>query len=316
MPGRSQAGDRSSEEYYLLSLFLVIDRILNSLLDPRFFFRPDIFFKAVLRKLRPKSGRVVATTSWGDAFDLDPLKLIGSHVFIRGVHELTVCEALARLADRDETLVDVGANIGIMTSLMSRVAGPDGKVIACEAHPVIVEELKKNVARWKRGNILVMHTAISDACGTLRIMDAADAHLNEGTSKVLTRQETITSGKLFTVPATTLDELVGAGRLGVMKVDVEGHEKEVFRGATKLLRERRVRDIVFESTSLYPSAAHQALLDHGYTIFRMERSLFAPRLTNPETGGHEGELTDFVATVDLERLKARFVLPGWKALRL
>lgn len=297
----------------------MIGRVFQTLFDPRFFFRPDILVRAVFRKLRPRPSRVLVKTVWGDTFDLNPHKMIGAHVYMRGVHELAVCETLSRLTEPGELVVDVGANIGVMSSLLSRLTGPTGKVISCEAHPAIVEELRQNIKLWNRHNIKVLHAAISSETGRLLIQDSPDAHLNEGTARVRTAEGSAAASAdgCFTVSATTLDEVVGSNKLGVLKVDVEGHEAEVFKGAQRLLGERRIRDIVFESPIHYPCAAHQCLLDHGYAIFRIRSSMFAPCVVPADfNAAHGTGLTDFVATTDVARLQRRMAARGWQVLKL
>lgn len=67
-------------------------------LTPCFIFRPDIFARACWRKFAERPDRCLAKTAWDDWLDVEPHKFIGAQVYMRGVHELPVCEVLWRLA--------------------------------------------------------------------------------------------------------------------------------------------------------------------------------------------------------------------------
>ena len=160
--------------------------------------------QACMRKLRHRPAQVIVKTSWGDAFEVDPLKFIGSHLYMRGVHELSVCEALVRLADPGETVGDVGANIGVMTSLLSRRVGKFGHVIAFEAHPAIAIELRGNASRWLRNNIQIIEAAVSKGSGMLTMQESGDTS-NEGTAQIRSEDSKMGGGKCFDVRVVSLD---------------------------------------------------------------------------------------------------------------
>ncbi len=292
-----------------------IERI-SSLLDPRFFFRPDIFLRACVRKVRTRPDRVLLRTSWGDALEVDPRKFIGAHLYLRGVHELPVCEALVRLTDPGETVADIGANIGVMTCLLSRQVGERGWVFAIEAHPQVAKDLRDNMNLWARHNIHIIHAAVSKVSGVLTIQEAPDSETNEGTAHVSTNACRVRSGKRFEVRAVRLDEEFPTAKLALIKIDVEGHELAVLEGAAGLLEKRTIRDIVFEGTRDCQSEARRLLVWYGYAVFRLEGGFFRPRLVEPAEPSKRVEpAADFVATTNPERALKRFATGGWKALR-
>lgn len=134
--------------------------------------------------------------------------------------------------------VDVGANRGVYTYLMSAQAGPAGHVHAVEPFPAHRERLRTLARRL--GNITVHPAAVSDHSGRemLRIpvhdghrIDAL-ATLEPGPPGTGARQ-----GEEFCpVPVCTLDELLAGERpVSLLKCDVEGHEQQVLRGAAGIL---------------------------------------------------------------------------------
>ena len=288
---------------------------VTSLFDPCFLFRPDVFGQACVRKLRKRPDNYLVKTSWGDAFAVDPRKFIGAHLYMRGVHELPVCEALWRLADAGETVADIGANIGVMTSVLSRRVGTLGRVIAFEPHPLIARSLRNNAKRWSRNNVQVVEAAVSKASGFLTLRESGDCETNEGTAQIRSKDPQSVSGRCFEVRAVALDREFKGTKVSVIKIDVEGHELAVLEGATGLLKQGAIRDIVFESTYHYPNAFHRLLLSCGYSVFRIGHGFWGPQLIDPvKLGKGVNLLADYVATTEPNRARKRFAHLGWKAL--
>lgn len=260
-----------------------------------------------------RPAEAIVEAAWGDRFLVDPRKFIGAHLYMRGVHELPICETIYRLAGRGETILDVGANIGVMTSIASRRAGPDGRVISIEAHPVIVEQLKSNSLRWTRGNIEIIHAAASDHSGELLIVESPGFGQNEGTAKVERTNEKKDSVS-YRVQSICLDDVIGGRSIGVVKIDVEGHEGLVIEGARRSLDQHLVRDIIFESSSDYPNPVHRKLTGKGYSIVEIGMTLLGPILSNPSTGDSE-VLRDYLATLDLPRAQRLLESTGWEVLK-
>jgi FkbM family methyltransferase len=137
------------------------------------------------------------------------------------------------LTGAGDVAVDLGANRGVYTYLMSVMVGREGRVHAVEPFPANYERLR-TIAR-RRGNIRVHWLAVSDRSGTavLRVpvhrghpIDAL-ASLDQSRTGPQQRCE---------VALRTLDELLaGERRIAFVKCDVEGHEQRVFDGAARIL---------------------------------------------------------------------------------
>ena len=114
-----------------------------------------------------------------------------------------------------------------------------------------------------------------------------------------------------------LDEVLPlAEEVRVLKVDVEGHEEAVFRGAEKLLSRGQIHHIIFEEFKPYPAPTHRLLEQHGYQIFVMEERLSGPRLI---AAGGPARLSpyappNYLATLHSKELLACFQPWGWKCL--
>jgi hypothetical protein len=120
------------------------------------------------------------------------------------------------------------------------------------------------------------------------------------------------------VPAARLDDvLASVEAIGVLKLDVEGHERKVLCGARQIVEEHRARDVVFEEHNEYPTAASEILQKCGYELYRIHKTFFGPRLLPPDATKRRSswEPTNFLATLAPDRARRRLQARGWSILR-
>jgi FkbM family methyltransferase len=303
---------------------------LSGLWKPEYFYQP----RFALRRLLPL--RYLSTAEfvekklpWGMPIRVRPLEEHGQILSTLGVIDLAVTETLWRLVEPGELAIDVGANIGYMTAVLAaRVSSRvGGSVWAFEAHPEIFKELKHNVEKWqinlKNIKIDIHHTAISDKRGTITLGIPEAFTTNRGLASVLSidgasNPLNSTAWKTVSVEAVSLDELFPApNKIGVFKLDVEGHELQVLKGAKNLLQEHRIRDCVFEEHREYPTDVTSFFEELGYSVFRIKRQFFQPVLLAPNSNiaRTTWEPTSFLATQQPERALRRFKERGWKVLK-
>jgi FkbM family methyltransferase len=289
---------------------------------PYYLFRPTQVFRRILHEVmprRPAGAVATATLPWGLEIRFDPREATGSALARTGVYDLSVCEAIYRLLDRGEVAVDVGANIGVMTSAMAQRAGPAGTVIAFEPHPEIFGELRANVGRWaSRRSIapIKLHgIALSDRSGVGQLFVGADFARNRGTASLV---PDASAARAYDVSLRRLDDFLPEGTtVGVLKLDVEGHEANALAGGARLLARKRIRDIVFEDRASPPTPAMALLESHGYALFRLEQRLLGLRLAQPTSPprSRSWDPPSYLATADPGRAAARLRKRGWTVLR-
>lgn len=148
-----------------------------------------------------------------------------------------------------DTYVDVGANIGHLAIEAALIVGPAGKVVAIEAHPTTCEYCNENIRLNGLGQrIDLVRCAIGDSRGVVCFSDNAPSSADQN--------RVIAEGALR-VPRFRLDDLIGAGTIALLKIDVEGYELFVLRGAESILP--NVRAIYFEAWDSHYS-------NYGYTF--------------------------------------------------
>jgi FkbM family methyltransferase len=290
----------------------VLDRWLRK---PYYVFRPMQLARRMWRGLGEPPESETIRFPWGPSLVYCPQEDLGHALWTTGVYELAVTEVLWRLADPGETVVDAGANIGYMTSVMASRVGPGGAVYAFEPHPAVYARLVENIERWRdtMGWLHVhasMH-ALSDRSGRARLYTDAGFETNTGTASLGQRSP---DARYRDVALTTLDEAVPGKSISVLKVDVEGHEHNVLSGAVQRIRKRAIRDIVFESWS-GTGAVFELLESHRYQIFQIWRGFFKPLLHLDRSSAMPlWEPPTYLATCEVERCLTRLKPMGWRTL--
>lgn len=134
-------------------------------------------------------------------------------------------------------VIDVGANAGLYTVLAARLVGEQGRVLAVEPAPSILDLLKANITRNRLHNVLLFEGVAASERGwaTLHVMEGNEEYASLGGGhhphaprRALRRIE---------VPAETLDALTMRHALqpAFIKIDTEGAEGLVLQGATAVL---------------------------------------------------------------------------------
>jgi FkbM family methyltransferase len=283
---------------------------------PQYVFHP----LRMLRRARyagpsTQDSRALAELPWGLPLEVYAHETIGFTILTTGVFDPGVSETLFRLIDAGDSVVDVGANVGYLTSLGAVRAGPAGSVTAFEPHPEVFGLLAANVERWQRDDIATVDTrqvALSDRSGTAALNVGPQFHANMGLASIAEAGDG-PAGEHVPVALERLDDVIGHGRIGMLKIDVEGHETSVLRGATKLLEDGRIRDLVFEDHEPYPDASTELVEAAGYHLFSISNDLFGVTLGAPSERGETAEWPgpSYLATRDPERALARLRPRGW-----
>jgi FkbM family methyltransferase len=149
---------------------------------------------------------------------------------------------LLAAARQGDTFFDVGANIGTVTI---PVAMTGAECLAFEPAPANAARLAENAELNRLGNVTVVEAAMWSEAGIVALQ--VDGAEGAGTSRVVDG-----GGGTIEVPAATLDQFAGGGTAApdLLKVDVEGAELEVLRGAEATLGAGRVREVFVETHPL------------------------------------------------------------------
>lgn len=196
-----------------------------------------------------------------------PLTHAQSGALARGWVEIEVQEAMRRLLRPGDTVVDVGANIGFFSLLAARLVGPQGRVYAVEPAPENVAAIRANTELNGVANVEAVEVAAGAAAGRSRLLVVED----QSWSMMESQGDHPLGKERIEVEVAPVDDLVGQGRIApprLVKIDVEGAEPDVLRGARRTLAEHRPAVICELHGTNEPVA--EALEAAGYELTNLE----------------------------------------------
>lgn len=204
----------------------------------------------------------------GLLLEVVPGDAIGRPIVYFGMYEYAVTQLLRAYLKRDDTFIDVGANLGYYSVVAADLVGSRGRVLAFEPSIAMRARLKRNVTLNQLQQVEIRAEALGDKRETVRLVTPT-VKANDGLAYV-TRE----GHDGVEVPCIRLDEVAfGSKPPALVKVDVEGGEPQVFAGASGLLETNDAPSILFESFE--PTRDASVLRRFGYKIFqpRLERGI-------------------------------------------
>jgi FkbM family methyltransferase len=200
---------------------------------------------------------------------------VGRGLYRRKIHEPFLTKFLFErfTGSAQRNFIDVGANIGYFTCLMSKFAGPAGKVLAVEPEPNNLKLLRQNISANNLKNVEVFPCAVGASEGSAML--GLYKPSNRGRHSILDT----TAKEQVKVPLRTLDEISSSSGASVqswslLKIDVEGYEAFVIDGAKETLS--RVEALVMEfspallkKSGADPAAILGLLSGHFTRIYRI-----------------------------------------------
>ncbi len=137
-----------------------------------------------------------------------------------------------------DIVIDVGAHIGRYALIGSKRVGKRGKVISIEANPMVFEILYKNVGLNHASNIVALNYAVYSKQTKIKLF-VGDDKLNYTIYNTIISNRA-NEGNFVEVNADTLDNILIKNKINYedvnwIKIDVEGAEFEVLKGATNIL---------------------------------------------------------------------------------
>jgi FkbM family methyltransferase len=181
---------------------------------------------------------------FGANLELDLANFVDRTIFMGCYEPLNTC-LFKRILHPGGTVVDVGANIGYFSLLAASLVGKTGTVIAVEAHPGNFEILSAVVRRNGLEQVVPVNIGLSDENGSGQVIMADQNEFANRTASMVPQPGL--SGP--TVPVRRFDDCISDWNIDVvdlMKLDVDGFETRVVKGASKSLNSGRVKNVIVE----------------------------------------------------------------------
>jgi FkbM family methyltransferase len=191
--------------------------------------------------------------------------------FVYGTWEPEVMKVVAATVKPGMTVIDIGAHIGYYTLLFAKCVGPSGRVLSFEPLPGNFALLQKNIRLNNLQNVRLLNQAVFSRTQGI-VINVPDEQPNPGSGSMYTEK----GAKQYHVDAVSLDDYCekSAFRLDILKMDVEGAEYDVLRGAEKTIDRYRPKLLIELHHFDGNLAAHPVpdmLIGWGYQIQWVER---------------------------------------------
>ena len=185
--------------------------------------------------------KTILVDSIHGSFKINPHdSIIGRSLKIYGEYAEHEMMLLSNFIETGQTIIDVGANIGTHTVFFAEQVGKGGGVVAIEAQPEIFNLLKQNIILNNLQNVKAINAAISSKNYNIKIpiidyeQEGNFGALSFKIDNIDCYLPTRKTGISQKIPAIPLDDM-NIEACHLLKVDVEGMEKEVIDGALKTI---------------------------------------------------------------------------------
>jgi FkbM family methyltransferase len=179
-----------------------------------------------------------------------------------------------------DVVLDVGANIGVFTLVSAAAVGPSGRVIAFEPAAETFARLLGNVELNGFANVRCVRSALSDRAGEATLASSVGGF--DAWNSLADVPYTGGEFRRETVPVQTLDRFLEGAEIPrpvtLMKLDVEGLEARVLKGARRLLARDDAPVLQVEFTDAAAEAAGSScgelyglLVEYGFRMYRYDR---------------------------------------------
>ena len=197
-----------------------------------------------------------------------------ARVLLEGDYEPELSQIARSVLRPGDIAVDAGANFGWYTTLFARAVGTNGKVFSVEPVSETFERLKRNVELNEMSEVVAIHNcAVGADSGSVKMSNTEESAFAFATHS---------SSSADVVPLERLDDIVREhySSVALVKIDVEGFEEEVLRGATMLVGAEHppvlqieINDEALQRAGSSRNSIMQLLAQLGYSAFHVSRHL-------------------------------------------
>lgn len=215
----------------------------------------------------------------GIAYELDLREVIDSSLYFTSTYEIKIDRLFEKYVKPGSTVVDIGANIGLHTLRSALLTGQTGKIIAIEPSTWAIKKLQRNLELNPELSkiIEIRHIALGENVEKAISLGFQSSYRLNGKNEIYSE----------VVDVLTLDSIAEQDSLqsvDFIKIDVDGHELHILRGAKNMLSISKPV-LVVEFTPSYSTsyldeltAIEQHLRSLGYSAFT-DDELSVPSLT-------------------------------------
>jgi FkbM family methyltransferase len=251
--------------YYLFYPIIAPGRIiLNS--------NENLFYDSLFDMVEAGS-LIVKIPPFQGSFEMDFRSHLLKRVLMAKRFETDIVELVNKYLDPQKDVLDIGANVGFYTVLFSKIINKDRKVLAVEPAPLVLEYLRRNIERNGCTESVLIFTGIAtNVRGDCQINIIQGMEEFSSIGKIVHPYVAQKKSISVTVKGDTIDNLVHnyGFRPGFIKIDVEGAEYLVLKGAMNTIQTYRpviifeLSKVMLASCGAEPQMIFSLLQDSGY----------------------------------------------------
>ena len=276
-------------KYQKIKSFIKSNRIIYSLLFPLLYFRKissklldyefnrsyDSFFKVVV-----EGSLVLKMPDFRGSFEIDYRSHILKIILRYKNYEPNLVRLLEKHVDPSKDAIDVGANIGLFTVLLSKLISENNRVLSIEPSPTALTYLYRNLIRNNVKNSVIAYEGVAinkvDHC-KLNVIPGMEEYSSLG--QMVHPHIKDSNYIQIDVKGEPIDDMVNFYSIapGFIKVDTEGAEYLVFSGALKTIQEYKpiivseIEDRLLSSFGDNSGKVLNLLRENGYKIINANK---------------------------------------------
>ena len=189
-------------------------------------------YKYIYKYVRPSGEQLIECQGSKMWVNCEDETGVVPHLLVEGIYEKLETELIKNSLKPGMVFVDIGANLGYYTLIASKLVGEQGKVYAIEPDDKNFQLLSKNVSLNNLKNVQLIKKALSEQPGEQKLYKDKE---NYGRHSLAGSNVPVLD-TVFTVETDTLDNVLNGVAPSVMKMDVQGAEGLVMKGASKTLK--------------------------------------------------------------------------------
>jgi FkbM family methyltransferase len=197
-----------------------------------------------IKKHLPVSGIRLVNSDIGPLYVDTDDPVIGRSIYLSGEYEHESIYKVKAHVKPGHNCIDIGANIGYYSKLLSSIIGDSGVVYCFEPLPSVFSLLQKNMDGCYNAELYNM--AVSDKTGVVPFTYNTD---NYGNNSLSSENVFDSKKKSIHVSTVRLDDIIGDRKIDFIIIDVEGHELNALKGAENIIR--RCRPIILMEYAIF-----------------------------------------------------------------
>ncbi len=230
-----------------------------------------VFLNIIQKYLKSLPSQLGVSLYDGQIIFINPQEYIGAMIYFFGDLDPKISWCIKKILRKGDLFIDVGANCGIETIPASKIVEEDGVVHTFEPNYNCLNMLKKSLHDNHLENVHLHNCAVTDFVGSINLRVPNN---NSGSGKVFI-DSALSSQVVEAVTLDSVDELRGKN-IKLLKIDVEGHEYQVLKGAQRIFKENKPENILIEiwfnpDIPFNELPTTKFLLKHGYKAYQLIR---------------------------------------------